>query len=320
LRWHIGDNSCNPEKHEFLRTLKSPSVRLHLHAKNIGSYANFLHLLDHSQAEFVLTICDDDWIHPSVFSHAKFLEGDPQCSACTGFFAALPPRTNAGAICFDDRFMGPNSAERAIDYVRYSLWEHDVNWLALGTHRRSLLRTYVEFTRRHPFDLYFRDQMLSQIALLAGPVKGLREGFTLYKNRGADELPAHLANIAKSIDEIGLPPWLYIFYYHYWLGCEFANLYLYRGIPDKWFSDRLVNADEIFIELFTRFRMTYDKNPIKYEAHFKEAGILGPMHDVLDDPSAIVALRSLTAILSAYNSEVGNRYADFLRREMIVEI
>ncbi len=317
---HIGDNSCDPEKHEFLKRLKSPRIRLHLHPTNIGVHGNVKHLIARSDGEYVQMLGDDDWIHPSVFSNAAFLDQNPQCSACTGFFAAIPPRTNAGLTCFDDRFMGVDAVQRALDYIRYSLWEHDVNWLALGTHRRSNLLSFGEFTNRHPFALYFQDQMLSQVALLGGPVKGLRQGLTVYRNRDSDELPGHLENIAGSVDAMGLPPWLYIFYYHYWLGCEYASLYLYRGIPDGQFADRLSDADKVFIELFARFRMTYDKNPAKYEAHFKEAGISDAMHDVLDDSTAVVALRSLATIFRAHNPEAGKRYADFLRKEMVVDI
>jgi len=320
LRLHIGDNSCNSDKHSFLRGLNNPNIQVHLNETNVGAYANFQNLFFRSDGDFVLSIGDDDWIHPDVFAHAAFLAENSQCSACVGVLAAFPPRMNAAGACFDDRFMGADAVKRALDYIRYSLWEHDVNWLALATHRRSTLTIYLEYAKRHPFNLYFRDQMLSQIALLTGPVKGLRHGISVYKNRPADELRGHLENIAGSVDDMGLPPWLYIFYYHYWLGCEYASLYLYRGIPDGQFADRLSDADKVFIELFTRFRMTYDKNPAKYEAHFKEAGISDAMHDVLDDPTAVVALRSLATIFRAHNPEAGKRYADFLRKEMVVDI
>src|ERR1700674_3407182 len=52
LRLHIGDNSCNPEKHAFLRSLASSKITLHLHPVNIGAHANATYLFKHSSGEF----------------------------------------------------------------------------------------------------------------------------------------------------------------------------------------------------------------------------------------------------------------------------
>ncbi|MEP6997945.1 MAG: glycosyltransferase family A protein, partial [Betaproteobacteria bacterium] len=180
---HIGDNSCNLEKHQFLKSLESSRVRLHLHPTNLGVHPNVTYLLHHSEGEFILLLGDDDWIHPTAFAQAGFLRRNPECSACAGFFAGIPPATAEGLACFDDRFMAPDPVARAIDYVQYALWEAGVNWLALAVHRRSTVALYDEYTRKHPFQFYFRDQVLSQIALLTGPVKGLRDGFMFYNNR-----------------------------------------------------------------------------------------------------------------------------------------
>src|SRR5437764_3550211 len=132
VRLHIGDNSCDPEKHAFLSHLKSHNVVLHLHATNVGLYPNLLHLFKHSTGEYILTLSDDDWIHPDGFVQAEFLAGNPACSSCVGYFAAVPPVSTNGITCFDNRFMDPDPIRRAVDYVRCSLWEQGVNWLAFG--------------------------------------------------------------------------------------------------------------------------------------------------------------------------------------------
>ena len=132
-------------------------------------------------------------------------------------------------ICFDDRFMNPNPVARAIDYAQYVLWETGVNWLALGMHRRSTMSIFMEYASKHPFQFYFRDQMLSQIALLIGQVKG----FVTASCITGIVAPKKRRRIWKAVrvpNRYGPRPWLY-FYYDYWLACEYASLYLYRGYP-----------------------------------------------------------------------------------------
>ena len=181
------------------------------------------------------------------------------------------------------------------------------------------MKTYIEYTLRHPFQFYFRDQVLSQIALLAGRVKGVRWGFQFYNNRRPEEIPAHMENLYKALDDFGLPRWLY-YYYDYWLACEYACLFLYRRLPDKLFGDRMAAADQIFVKVFNRYRDNYRQKAEAYERHFTEAGIRAPMHEVLDDPSALVGLRSMSRVFIQANPEAGSRYAEFLNNEMIVDV
>lgn len=319
VRLFIGDNSGNIEKHRFLRELSSPNIVLHLHPTNIGLYPNLLHLLNNSEGDLVLALGDDDWINPAVFAHAAYLDQNPECSACAGFLAASPPIAGSGMTCFDDRFMTPDRVGRAHDYVRYSLLEHGVNWLALGTHRRSTFAMYVDYTNAHPFGFYFRDQMLSQIALLAGPVKGLREGFTYYKNRTPEEMKTHWHNQCASLEQMGLAPWLQ-YYYHLLLACEYATLYLYRKLPSEWFSNRIKDADRLFAEIFKLFRAYYERHVRQFETHFVDAKIFEPMYAVMDNPSSIVGLRSLHAIISTMSPNAAERYARFLRDELVVDV
>jgi hypothetical protein len=282
-------------------------------------YPNFSHLLHSSRGDFVLALGDDDWIHPRNFHHATFLQNNPGYSACAGFMAALPPIATCGMTCFEDRFTRPVPVERALDYIRYSLWEQDVNWLALAIHRRGTILKYLEYMERHPFPFHFRDQMLSQIALLMGPVKGLREGFLCYSTRTPSEMASHKESHSRSLAELGLPPWLH-HYYPFWLACEYATLYLWRGLPDTIFSDRHGAADSVFNEIFGRYRELYAQHPEIYEDHFEKAGIWKPMYDVLDHPSAIVGLKSLCTIFTTVNERAGNRFANFLREELVSDV
>ena len=57
---------------------------------------------------------------------------------------------------------------RATGYAQYLLWETGVNWIALAIHRRSTMETYIEYTLRHPFPFYFRDQVLSSVSYFSG--------------------------------------------------------------------------------------------------------------------------------------------------------
>ena len=316
---HIGDNSCNLEKHAFLRRFQSPRVKLHLHVANIGVHRNVTHLFTHSAGELVQILSDDDWIHPTSFAHATFLERNPACSSCAGFFAGVPPVRDQGLACFDDRFMVPDPVGRAVDYARYVLEETQVNWLALAVHRRSIVSAYIDYSKLHPFQLYFRDQLLSQIALLAGPVKGIREGFMFYNVRRPEESAAHVKNFKRTLKEVGLAGWLYG-YYDYLLACEYAALYLYRGLSEAVFSNRRTDADRVFATLFRRFENEYGQSAGAYEKHFTRMGIQDAMHDVLEMRSAIVGLRSMVTIAALINPDAGRRYADFLRREMAIAV
>jgi glycosyltransferase involved in cell wall biosynthesis len=319
VRLHIGDNSCNPEKHDFLRSIVSPKIALHLHPVNVGVHPNVTHLFKHSSGEFVQLIGDDDWIHPTCFAHGTFLERNSECIACAGFFAGIPPLGGDQLVCFNDRFMTSDPVGRAIDYVQYLHWETGVNWLALAAHRRSTMALYIEYTERNPFQFYFRDQVLSQFALLLGPVKGLREGFQFYNIRRPEEGPAHMEAEFKSLEAVGLAPWLY-YHYDFWMACEYAAAWLYRGLPDASFSYRVVDADQIFVKLFDRYRNNYMKNTSGYEDHFRQAGIEDAMHTVLDDPSAITGLRGLTKLFEKMSPGAGRLYADFLQKEMVVQV
>src|SRR5436190_9670748 len=256
LRLHIGDNSRNADKHEFLSRLASPRIQIHLHSSDLGVHPNVTHLFRSSAGEFVQLLGDDDWIHPSFFAQVTLLERSPELSCCAGLFAAIPPGTSDSLVCLGDRFMGSDPVRRATGYAQYLLWETGINWIALAIHRRSTMETYIEYTLRHPFPFYFRDQVLSQIALLTGQVKGVREGFQFYNNRRPEEIAAHMENLYKALDDFGLPRWLY-YYYDYWLACEYACLFLYRRLPDKLFGDRMAAADQIFVKVFNRYRDNY---------------------------------------------------------------
>jgi len=72
--------------------------------------------------------------------------------------------------------------------------------------------------------------------------------------------------------------------------------------------------------LFKRFEKRYRETPHVYEKHFARAGIRDAMHDVFHRCSAIVGLRSLAAIATRINPQAGERYAEFLRREMAVNV
>jgi hypothetical protein len=319
LRLHIGDNSCNAEKHSFLRRFQSPKISLHLHETNIGVHANVVNLVDHSAGELVQILGDDDWIHPASFASGAFLQQNPTCSSCAGFFAGIPPPRDQGLVCLGDRFMVPDSVARSIDYAEYLLNETQINWLALAVHRRQNISTYIRYMNLHPFPFYFRDQLLSQIALLNGPVKGIREGFMFYNVRSAEQMPAHVQNFKKGLKSMGLAGWLYE-YYDYLLACDYAALYLYRGLSDSIFSNRLNSADLIFKTLFQRFESRYRQSPHVYEKHFANTGIRDAMHAVLRSPSAVVGLRSMASIASTINSDAGRRYKEFLGRELTKEI
>ena len=316
---HIGDNSCNPEKHEFLTRLRSPRVKVHLHADNLGVHRNVAHLFAHSSGQLVQLLGDDDWIHPDSFTNVTFLEKNPACSSCTGLFARVPPGRDNALACFDDRFMGSDPLSRSIDYVRYVFEETEINWLALAVHRRQIVSTYIEYSNVHPFPFYFRDQLLSQIALLNGPVKGLREGFIFYKVRSEEEQAAHVASFKKGLKEMGLKAWLYEYYY-YLLACEYVALYLYRGLPDSMFSDRIDAANQIFAALLTGFENDYRQKSLAFERHFDRTGIRNTVYAVFRTRSAIEGLRGMVDIFTKINPEAGTRYTEFLRREMAVAV
>jgi hypothetical protein len=82
----------------------------------------------------------------------------------------------------------------------------------------------------------------------------------------------------------------------------------------------MMDVDQIFMKLFDRYRSNYLKNTNGYEDYFRQAGIEDAVHTVLDDPSAITGLRGMMKIFEKMSPEAGERYADFLRKEMVVEV
>lgn len=80
------------------------------------------------------------------------------------------------------------------------------------------------------------------------------------------------------------------------------------------------DADRVFATLFRRFESQYAQRHRAYEKHFRRIGIRDAMHDVLNKRSATTGLRSLAALAARINPDAGRRYAEFLRREILVEI
>jgi hypothetical protein len=64
----------------------------------------------------------------------------------------------------------------------------------------------------------------------------------------------------------------------------------------------------------------YSHDTEGHEDHFRRVGIEDAMHTVLDDPSAITGLRSMTTIFTKINPDAGKRYADFLQKKMTVAV
>jgi hypothetical protein len=145
------------------------------------------------------------------------------------------------------------------------------------------------------------------------------KGFTYYRTRAPEEMAAQIESEQRALERVGISSWLRQ-YYFFWLACEYAQLYLWRGMSDSLFSDRTTNADLVFNELFGRFRAGYEQHTGAYEDHFEKAKIWQPMYDVLDHPSAITGLRGLCTIFSTMNPDAGARYAEYLRAEMVVDV
>jgi len=147
----------------------------------------------------------------------------------------------------------------------------------------------------------------------------MREGFEFYNVRSEEEMKAHSQREYKTAEDMGLAGWLF-HYYDFWLACEYATVWLYRGLPDTSFSYRMMDADRIFVKIFDRYKMKYAGDTKTFEDHFRLIGIEDAMHTVLDDPSAITGLRSLMTIFTKIDPEAGKRYAAFLQKEMVAKV
>lgn len=80
----IADNSENPNKQEFLKSLRNinPHVHAVAHSRDVGAKANMLYLLDWSRRiEFVAQMADDDCVSPTYHPDAfRVLLSNPQAT------------------------------------------------------------------------------------------------------------------------------------------------------------------------------------------------------------------------------------------------
>jgi hypothetical protein len=311
---HISDNSCLPEKHAFLKRLRSDRVRVYLQDKDLGAHGNGMFLIEQLKAPYTQTVGDDDWMHVNWLENVSAFRDTPGLSAVMGTFISYPSGS-ARVVHAAERFMRPAPAVRSLDFIRFMLEETGVNWAVLALHRRE---TYIDFARyltQHPIRHQFFDQLLSQLALLRGPVLGVNNGLTLY-NQKTDSLSSGRPDqIARLSVEHGLPAWFHKLGTYSW-GVEYATFYHSKLVaPLLSMTERKTVADGVYSYFLEKFRHgTYLPQRAAYDEFLVFAGIRENLDEALAVGSFEAGLANMQRIIRKHNPELGDQYAEFLRQ------
>ncbi len=305
LQLHIGDNSLDADKHQFLNSLVNERVHVYPHETDLGAYGNLSFLIQNSHSPYVQLFGDDDWIHADWYENIHYFQEMPELSGVIGALLCYPSE-NKHVVQPGDRFMQADGVARARDFILYMLNEIGVNIQAFSIRRREDFQIFSNYLDQHPFHYQFHDQLLSQIGLLRGPMKGVNNGLIVYNTKHDAISSGAMANYQNTFLEQGLPEWFGTFHF-YLYGVGYATLYQFRELSDTLFQNRQEATDQIFALFFNAYRVTPE-----IEAHLNATGLLPYVQEVYANPTAAQGVASMHKIIAALNSELGEKYAHFL--------
>ena len=180
---HIGDNSTNPEKHDFLKGLaeKSTNVRVTCHAANLGTDGNWFYLFNAQTEPFYCMAADDDTFTPSYFrSGLNLIRDDPDCSVASGLHVSVAQggtEDKRPILYTPDERLEADPLDRIQNYS-------NSNSICYGISRRASIADFVTYSERNPLGCPFNDYMLAFHLLSVGKYRLDRLGYIYAYDHG----------------------------------------------------------------------------------------------------------------------------------------
>lgn len=313
----IGDNSENPEKHQFLRDLaaRSRNVEVTCHPKNIGAFANWMFLIESRETEFVTLAADDDAFTSSYFKAGlRLISADADCSAASGLHIGIATGSDVPDLYAPAQRLESSPLARIERY-------HGQNPMAYAIVRKSVLKGFADYIRAHPISVSFSDYLLTFHLLSIGTYKMDYDGYGyLYNNNNWSSLPKFFQSAGSFYAMSGLSAGFGVLARLHW---AVVNLHFFRsrfrhpGLSEK-------EASEIAIYLYERFR-----NDFRYDYTSQRAEIdslIGADRDaaqilqgfVKDEfESEALVFERFSRLLATFSPELAARYHTFLTTTLV---
>jgi hypothetical protein len=309
---YIGDNSASPQKHQYLRALKSinPHVQLILHPQNVGGYHNILSLLDASSGIDIITFAtDDDRVSLSYIDRGiKDLRANPDIARSAGLMARV---NSQGSISQDNKSaLSSKASERFLEYFD----PNSFNQIFYSTCRRPHVLQWVAFRNSNPLPGIFFDFLTTLSTLAHGQFVRHTEGHHIYFSNNWDTQSENQNSRSRSYEALGLPGSFSIFHdLHF--GVECVNFLLGRHSPISDESMATECARISWNRCAARFSTVYRNNRDAFlnllMNNTNSANILDQIADGKEVPVDIV-LDGFIGILSVFSTAIAGRYRDFL--------
>jgi hypothetical protein len=312
LRVIIGDNSASECKHQFLRALNRvhPYFQPLLHQSNIGSYRNFLALLNASGDVDIITFAtDDDRVSLSYIDRGiKDLRCNPHISRSAGLMVRV---SSEGIVSQDNHAaLSPNASERFFEYFD----PNSFNQIFYSTFRRSQISNWLAFYNSHPLPSAFFDFLATLSTLAYGQFVRHTEGHHIYFSNNWDTQSENQNSRSRSYETLGLPGSFSIFHdLHF--GVECVNFLLGRHSPISDESMARECARICWNRCAARFSGLYRNNRDSFvNLLVKNPDLVSILDQIADGQEVPVdrVLGGFAGILSVFSIAIAERYRGFL--------
>ncbi|MGJ7607493.1 hypothetical protein ACSFA7_24380 [Variovorax sp. LT1R20] len=205
MRLIVGDNSQNPQKHEFLWRLAewSPGlIDIHCRPQRISGQMNLLDLFGKSASGILMFHADDDYISDDYMVRAhEILQQDPGVSAAYTSYIVSKGGSILTVPQTAPQLDQASPVERLIE--NHNCWG-GYNLLFYSVFRKRSLEGTVAFLNACPIEAPFHDWWFSYAMVCGGSVRNAAVGQILYAAEGTHEMGGNdsVAHYAA----LGLPP------------------------------------------------------------------------------------------------------------------
>ena len=205
MRLVVGDNSQNPQKHEFLWRLAewSPGlIDIHCRPQRISGQMNLLDLFGKSASGILMFHADDDYISDDFMVRAhEALRQDPRISAAYTTYIVSKGGSTMAVPEYAPQLDQVSPVERLIENHR--CWG-GYNLLFYSVFRKRSLDGTVGFLNACPIEAPYHDWWFSYAMVCSGSVRNAGAGQILYAAEGTHEMGGNdsVAHYAA----LGLPP------------------------------------------------------------------------------------------------------------------
>jgi hypothetical protein len=310
---YISDNSADPEKHRFLKSLASihPDVVLLLNKENIGAFPNFINLLDASKEKSILTFTTDD--DRVSFSYIARGIQDLRLNSDVARSAGMLLRIQADGKISEDT---SESLSDSLDH-RFSEFfnPNSFNQIFYSPFRRKDIQSWLDFRLEHPLQGPFFDFLLTLCTLSAGKFLRHREGHYIYFSENWDEPSVNQNSRVRAYEALGLPAAFSLFHdLHF--GVECLNFLLGQHSPIKEKDIALGCARITWQRCVGRFASAYRSHREEYINLFAGAPQVIEASDLFSSDKEISIERILDSfvnLLGYFSIPVSQRYLLYLK-------